>query len=208
MSNYKTKACQLCGKEYHPTDSMQKYCTECGPVARAEKARASVARWQNMNPEKVRASSVRWHKANPEKVRVSTAERRKAHPEKHRASNAKWAKANPEKAKVGTAKWQKENPEKKAVWGSKRRAAKYANTPINELLTSSEWLAILAEAGGHCAYCGKEAKLTLDHVIPLSKGGQHSAPNVVPACARCNSSKGSKTLEEWQAKRQREVASA
>ena len=84
--------------------------------------------------------------------------------------------------------------------GSKRRALKYANTLPDEMLTRGQWLAILAEANGHCAYCGKEAKLTLDHVIPLSKGGKHSKDNAVAACAHCNSSKGNRTLAEWKAK--------
>jgi 5-methylcytosine-specific restriction endonuclease McrA len=41
-----------------------------------------------------------------------------------------------------------------------------------------------------CAYCGVQpGRLTQDHVIPLSRGGIHSASNVVPACHRCNCSK-------------------
>jgi 5-methylcytosine-specific restriction endonuclease McrA len=85
----------------------------------------------------------------------------------------------------------------KCIDCSKRRIAKYANTPLDEMLTSTEWLAILAEANGHCAYCGKEAKLTLDHVVPLSKGGKHSKENIVAVCTHCNCSKKDKTLEEW-----------
>lgn len=87
--------------------------------------------------------------------------------------------------------------EEHRLFEEKRRAAKYANTPVDELLTPAEWRTILAEANGHCHYCGKEAKLTLDHVIPLSKGGKHSKDNVVAACRRCNSSKGARTPEEW-----------
>ena len=45
---------------------------------------------------------------------------------------------------------------------------------------------------GRCHYCGRMAKLTIDHVIPLSKGGDHSRSNVVPACQRCNSQKGNR----------------
>lgn len=49
-----------------------------------------------------------------------------------------------------------------------------------------------------CAYCGvKSKKLTLDHVIAESKGGIKSRNNLVPACARCNKSKGSKHLTDW-----------
>ncbi|WP_203620386.1 HNH endonuclease [Streptomyces sp. SID8499] len=38
---------------------------------------------------------------------------------------------------------------------------------------------------------------TVDHVIPLSRGGQHAEGNLVPACKSCNSSKGDKLLIEW-----------
>lgn len=41
-----------------------------------------------------------------------------------------------------------------------------------------------------CQYCGSTKHLTLDHVIPRSKGGTHTWDNVVAACEKCNSSKG------------------
>ena len=37
-------------------------------------------------------------------------------------------------------------------------------------------------------------RLTQDHVIPLSKGGQHIKENIVPACPSCNSKKGNRML--------------
>jgi hypothetical protein len=200
--NFKTKICQLCGKEYQPTSGKQKYCVECGFLVSAAQCRANAAKWERENPEKARANAANWRLANPEKVKASHATWEKANPEKARTRGAKWAKENPEKrkasSKASSAKWYRLYPEKDAVKSNRRRAAKYANTPISELLTSTEWLAILAEANGHCAYCGKQTEhLTLDHVIPLSKGGQHSANNVVPACGHCNDSKGIKTVEEW-----------
>jgi 5-methylcytosine-specific restriction endonuclease McrA len=47
-----------------------------------------------------------------------------------------------------------------------------------------------------CQYCGSTRNLTLDHVIPRSKGGKHSWDNVVTACERCNSKKGDRTPEQ------------
>jgi 5-methylcytosine-specific restriction endonuclease McrA len=41
-----------------------------------------------------------------------------------------------------------------------------------------------------CQYCGSSKHLTLDHVIPRSKGGSHTWDNVVTACEKCNSRKG------------------
>ncbi len=50
-----------------------------------------------------------------------------------------------------------------------------------------------------CQYCGKRFRaeeLTIDHVIPRSRGGRTSWENCVLACVRCNLRKGDRTLEE------------
>lgn len=44
-----------------------------------------------------------------------------------------------------------------------------------------------------CQYCGSHRRLTLDHVIPRSKGGLHTWDNVVAACESCNSTKSDRT---------------
>jgi 5-methylcytosine-specific restriction endonuclease McrA len=50
-----------------------------------------------------------------------------------------------------------------------------------------------------CQYCGincTKLTATIDHVIPKSKGGQTTWENTVTACGKCNTRKGSKTLDE------------
>ncbi|XP_010257698.1 PREDICTED: uncharacterized protein LOC104597692 [Nelumbo nucifera] len=47
-----------------------------------------------------------------------------------------------------------------------------------------------------CQYCSSRENLTIDHVLPVSKGGEWKWENLVTACAKCNSRKGQKTLEE------------
>jgi 5-methylcytosine-specific restriction endonuclease McrA len=47
-----------------------------------------------------------------------------------------------------------------------------------------------------CQYCGSRKHLTLDHVIPRSKGGQHTWENVVTACAPCNGRKSDRLLHD------------
>lgn len=50
-----------------------------------------------------------------------------------------------------------------------------------------------------CAYCGQlfnELHLTIEHVIPVSRGGTHGWTNVVTACRGCNHRKGNRTPEE------------
>lgn len=58
--------------------------------------------------------------------------------------------------------------------------------------------AIKLEFNYRCAYCGSKSKrLTLDHVLAESKGGTDLWSNLVPACTKCNFSKGSKHLNDW-----------
>ncbi|MBY0405022.1 MAG: HNH endonuclease [Cyanobacteria bacterium] len=47
-----------------------------------------------------------------------------------------------------------------------------------------------------CQYCGKQNDLTIDHVMPRSRGGKDTWDNVVVACLRCNVKKGNKTPAE------------
>ena len=66
-------------------------------------------------------------------------------------------------------------------------------------LTPREWRAIVRLYAGLCAYCGKpwktkrSRKPSMDHVIPLAKGGEHRKDNVVPTCWPCNRTKGAET---------------
>ena len=55
---------------------------------------------------------------------------------------------------------------------------------------------ILRRDEHQCQYCGNRKQLTIDHVIPRSRGGQHLWNNVVIACANCNTRKGNKTPKE------------
>lgn len=48
-------------------------------------------------------------------------------------------------------------------------------------------------ASGLCHYCSKQFKfkdLTMDHTVPLARGGKTTPGNVVPSCLACNKSKG------------------
>jgi 5-methylcytosine-specific restriction endonuclease McrA len=57
--------------------------------------------------------------------------------------------------------------------------------------------ALFARDGWRCVYCGSSSgRLTLDHVVPRSKGGESIWENVVTACAPCNLRKGDRMLED------------
>jgi 5-methylcytosine-specific restriction endonuclease McrA len=66
---------------------------------------------------------------------------------------------------------------------------------------------ILRRDGHTCQYCARRGdRLTVDHVVPRSRGGQTTWTNVVAACLRCNLHKGSRTPEEARLRLVREPA--
>jgi len=64
-------------------------------------------------------------------------------------------------------------------------------------------LAIYIRDGLACAYCGASvengAQLSLDHVVPHSKGGTNAASNLVCCCTRCNSARGNRSVARFAA---------
>jgi len=67
-----------------------------------------------------------------------------------------------------------------------------------ELKASQWWKRKLAK--GICHYCGKKfapKELTMDHIVPVSKGGKTTKGNVVVCCKECNTAKKSKLMMEW-----------
>lgn len=58
--------------------------------------------------------------------------------------------------------------------------------------------ALFARDGWRCQYCGSTGRLTLDHVVPRSRGGDSVWENVVASCAPCNHRKGDRLPEEAQ----------
>jgi len=114
-----------------------------------------------------------------------------ANREKERIRHKAYRNANKEKIQLYYSDYRRINKEPIAVRNEKRRAQKLAS-PINDF-TSAQWLKMQHVFGHRCAYCGKRyrGKLTQDHITPLSKGGSHTASNIVPACRSCNSRKNS-----------------
>ena len=60
------------------------------------------------------------------------------------------------------------------------------------------WRREIKEKWEHkCAYCGSTENLTIDHIVPQSKGGIDFTKNVVCACHDCNQSKGHEHWKLW-----------
>lgn len=79
---------------------------------------------------------------------------------------------------------------------SKHRKAKQRGSTALMLTPDQLWRRWL-QFDHRCAYCGVDGDLQVEHVIPISKGGEHHLGNIVPACQRCNYSKRSAPAEKW-----------
>lgn len=84
------------------------------------------------------------------------------------------------------------------VYRQRRRSQKAA---LESTLQPIDWKKIVDHFGNCCVYCGKKAKtLHQEHFIALSRGGEYTINNIVPACRSCNSSKRDTDFFEWYPK--------
>lgn len=144
--------------------------------------------YRKRRPEAVRAAYLafverhpdywkQWHAKNRDRRNANTRAHHKAHQAERRAYRAA-------------------NPDLERAIIHRRRARKQRAPGA---CSREQLQARVAFYGGRCAYCGGPYE-HIDHVIPLSRGGANWPANLRPACASCNTSKGDRTLREWQAK--------
>jgi 5-methylcytosine-specific restriction endonuclease McrA len=176
------KRCPIC-MEVKPLDAFpwqnkeqnrrQGYCTPCW-LQRMKDERAALAAGA--------LSDLKRRVAQRGRARYAgwTAEERQTQLERQR----EWRRANPEKVRN---RWQ-------------RRRARELGAAVVLPVTVEE---IISRDGMVCYLCGKELgddALSLDHVIPLRRGGTHTPENLRIACRSCNSRKGSLLLDEFYAR--------
>jgi 5-methylcytosine-specific restriction endonuclease McrA len=75
------------------------------------------------------------------------------------------------------------------------RLLKYIVLPFKKVHLSRQ--NILKRDDNRCIYCGSHDDLTIDHVIPRSKGGENTWENLVACCGSCNVKKCSKNVDEF-----------
>lgn len=77
----------------------------------------------------------------------------------------------------------------------KRKAQQRGST--NVMLSPEQLWRRWVDFDHTCAYCGASGDLQIEHVVPISKGGEHHLGNIVPACQSCNFSKGKADALTW-----------
>lgn len=149
-----------------------------------------------------------WYQANRARLLPMLAERRANNLEVYQARSLAYDSKNREKRRQAAIQRLRDHPERAAQYRKthsaviaqyrqshraemreyqKRYKARKRNAQICDF-THTEWLEMQEHYKHRCAYCDKRAKgkLTQDHITPLSKGGNHTKSNIVPACRSCN----------------------
>lgn len=175
---------------------------------------ASQQSYHAKNPGKRAALSLAWQKKNPERANQQRRKSNGRRRESVRRQRQKWRDKNrerlasasrhrsalermlhPDKPRARLSKWRKANKDKVNVWTRNRRAKMNGNPGK---LLPSEWSAIKASQGYRCLMCGlsePHIRLTIDHVVPVSRGGSNDKSNIQGLCKSCNCSKNAKVID-------------
>jgi hypothetical protein len=221
------KTCTKCGQtktieQFHrdrgKRDGRATQCKQCASAYHREYRKANQERlslqqraWREANPERNKAMQRAWREANRERKAANTRKWSQENPDKVRNASRKWAAANPERTLARAYKWREENkarhsenirrwreenPDKvRATWVKsrvKREGAAGSHT-------AADIQVILKSQNGLCVYCGIDITgcYTVDHVVPLARGGTNWSSNIQLTCLSCNCSKHAKTHEEY-----------
>ena len=102
-----------------------------------------------------------------------------------------------EKAEViERAEWELHSATQTMVRPMVIRLVSYVRIPRDTHRRKITRRAVFARDDWTCQYCGSRSNLTVDHVIPRSKGGSSSWDNIVASCAPCNRRKGNTLLRQ------------
>src|SRR5690242_11498587 len=123
----------------------------------------------------------------------------------HNAWNREYKRKNRERLYQYNREWSKAHPRDSdyiapycAAANATARARKLGN---QGRFTAREWKALCEHYGNRCLCCGRtppEITLSVDHVVPLSRGGANTIDNLQPLCRSCNSHKRKKIIDYRQ----------
>lgn len=133
-----------------------------------------------------------WYARNRDEQRQRARGWQLANPERHRMNWQSWAERNSEHLSEKDRLRYERDPVTMLAYAQRYRAQLAAAPGAG--FSAQEWVEKQEEFGGKCAYCLEAAGTTMDHIVPISRGGAHDTSNIVPACNSCNASKGNRSL--------------
>ena len=178
--------------------------------ANADKLREASRNWHKANRDKSRENCRRWYELNANKAQEDARTYRATNADKVQISKRAYYESNRNKVKEYISRWRKSNLNKIKEYSRRRNAWKRAaRQRALHPVTHQQIEARFAIWRNRCAFCGVDAthkrnhgreRLTVEHVLALTKGGLDEASNIIPACTACNSSKHNSPIEDWYRK--------
>lgn len=163
--------------------------------------------WRQENKEHRKLYNKQWHQENKEYIKEHYKQYKKQwhqeNKEKINERHKQWYQENKEYIKEYNKQYFQENIDRYRQNNQKRKAIKKR---LPHTLTLDQWEKIKNDFNNECAYCGKTEQehkeefnelLHQEHFIPLSKGGEYTHNNIIPACRSCNRSKHNTDFFEW-----------
>lgn len=135
-------------------------------------------------------SKRRWYSENREAVLLKQKEYRDSHRAQRAEYRRRHEESNPGAAYRSHKRWRSKRPEYYRETEARRRARRYG-----VLVEKLDYTEIARQRGDICHICGEQISSgdhEFEHIIPLSRGGSHTAGNVAIAHASCNSRKSNK----------------
>lgn len=119
---------------------------------------------------------------------------------KKRSSATAWHRNNTDRRRQYMALWKKKNPGKTSAYSRRREHSKRLGRTEHTSREVAEFYNLVQTVErASCYICGKiipKGKRTVDHIIPLAKGGLHAVCNLAIACRSCNCSKAHRLPED------------
>lgn len=136
--------------------------------------------------------SVEYYKLNRDRIISRVSKYATEHKDNVIIYKANWYAKNKEKLHIRNAEWKINNKDKVAAYVKNRDLLEHNS---GKGISLQDWKDILDKYGNRCLACGATDGLSIDHIIPLFKGGTHDPSNIQPLCLPCNVKKGTKTID-------------
>ncbi len=171
--------------------------------ARYKVRREAVLAQKKANYPKVRSAKLKYNREYWSKNRARLLETNKARrardAEKIKLRNRRYMQANREKVRLWNRRWAAKNQARMAQYDVQRRGREKAS-PEQQRLIEIFYQNVRLKRWIKCYYCGRKTSgkaAHIDHVIALSRSGNHAVENLAATCPDCNFSKGPKLPHEW-----------
>lgn len=184
-----TGICKTCKKKYY--EENKEYFT------------IVIKEYREENKEHYQEIRRNYLQENKEEIAIKLNKNYEENKEYRLECRKEYYKKNKEKVRETIRQYSKENPHISRQYRQRRKALE---RKLPHTLTIEEWNNTKKYFNNSCAYCGiteaehlkkHNEQLHQEHFIPISKDGEYTRNNIIPACKTCNGSKNNNDFFKW-----------